>query len=126
MKANACAPSSSTNDNFMLGIAKKTIDTVGGITVAMDGPQQHLKEATNVAAMRIGGKTLFNVNDLSDDFDQDGAVSADEKYVANSLKALSGENGEICARQLYLLLLQYAAARRSYRLVRWFALLLLL
>ena len=67
---------------------------------------------------------LFNVKDLANDFDQDGVVSVDERYVSDSLKALATEDGDICAQQLYLLLVQYAAMRKGYRLVKWFAVLL--
>lgn len=75
--------------------------------------------------MRGSEKALFNLRDIASDLDQDGTVTKDEQYVTNQLKAVANMDGDICGKQLYMLLLQFAAVRKGYRLVKCFAVLLI-
>ena len=122
---------SSTLDKLAKGASDAAKGAREGIAVVCEefmptteGGEPARQENTAVRKARESSKVLFNANDLSSDFDQDGIVSADEEYVKGSLKALADEDGGVSLKQLYMLLLQYAGVRKGYRLIKWFALLL--
>ena len=119
---------SSTFDSLTKGAAGAKDAAAKSISVMCErteGTRLPVVEASHVRNMRGSEKALFNLRDIASDLDQDGTVTKDEQYVTNQLKAVANMDGDICGKQLYMLLLQFAAVRKGYRLVKCFAVLLI-